>query len=70
MYSSDRKYSYIAILNLTIATMKETKETKLNAELDKNPDQSSPAKTTQTTVEESSQESTGIPYTPPPPPVH
>lgn len=50
--------------------MKETKETKLNAELDKNPDQSSPAKTTQTTVEESSQESTGIPYTPPPPPVH
>jgi hypothetical protein len=47
--------------------MKDTKETKPNTELDASPDQSSPAKTTQTTVEESSQESTGIPYIPPPP---
>ncbi|SDC55519.1 hypothetical protein [Williamwhitmania taraxaci] len=50
--------------------MKETKETKPNAELDKKPEQSSPAKPAQTTGEESSQESEGIPYNPPPPPVH
>ena len=48
--------------------MKETKETKPNTELDETLVQSSLAKTTQTTGEESSQESTGIPYNPPPPP--
>ncbi len=48
--------------------MKETKETKPNAELDKKPDLSSPAKPVKTNEEETGNTQDDYPYIPPPPP--